>query len=144
MSSMFTVPAMPELIRSAWGLILTSMTLNQLAGYWLSSTSRLFEVLGWMLPSTSVTSKSALRPWIRSCCARPLYSCTARPGTRDSASAILVPGSSPISCEEITSSIVSEFFWSAIEFSRLLTKPLITTSCSTFSFATSFLFFFPA
>ena len=49
---------------------------------------------------------------------------------------MLVPGSWPISCAETTSSIEFEFFWITIEFCRLLTKPLITTGCSRFSFGT--------
>jgi hypothetical protein len=76
-------------------------------------------------------------------CGRPETICMASPGSRPSALAMLVPGSLPISSAETASTMELEFFWMAMEFWMLLMKPLMTTSCSKFSFATFFFDFLP-
>ena len=56
---------------------------------------------------------------------------------------MLEAGSRPIFWADIASTMELEFFWMAIEFSILLTKPLIVTFLSRFSWATLILVALP-
>src|SRR6185437_13301940 len=132
---MSTVPVRPWPIRSACGLRCTTTLSNQLDGYWSNATSRLLVVETCWPPLISAVEKSGPRPWMVSTCGRPFRVCTARPGRRPSVSAMEVPGSLPTCSAETASTMESAFFFSAVEFSMLLTKPFTCTPCICFAFS---------